>query len=185
MFILGILLFCVTLMGYSQSIFTGEIFNKKQQPIQDVSVMLMLPKDSTIIGYVMSDENGSYKLTYNGNVEHLLIAISAFDIKQQFKKVDNRTQRVNFVADEGSIVIEEVIVKPTKMWGGKDTINYSVAAFKSKKDIVIGDVLKKIPGINVPCRRFQLHPDTSSEQHDFCFKRNGFVFCRHKDSCIL
>ncbi|NLA63379.1 MAG: hypothetical protein GX857_09195 [Bacteroidales bacterium] len=111
--------------------------------------MLMLPKDSTIIGYVMSDENGSYKLTYNGNVEHLLIAISAFDIKQQFKKVDNRTQRVNFVADEGSIVIEEVIVKPTKMWGGKDTINYSVAAFKSKKDIVIGDVLKKIPGINV------------------------------------
>ena len=149
MFILGILLFCVTLMGYSQSIFTGEIFNKKQQPIQDVSVMLMLPKDSTIIGYVMSDENGSYKLTYNGNVEHLLIAISAFDIKQQFKKVDNRTQRVNFVADEGSIVIEEVIVKPTKMWGGKDTINYSVAAFKSKKDIVIGDVLKKIPGINV------------------------------------
>lgn len=145
----GILLFCVTLMGYSQSTFTGKIFNTKQQPIPDVSVMLMLHKDSTIIGYMMSDENGSYKLSYNGNVEHLLIAISAFDIKQQFKKIDNRTQRVNFVADEGSIVIEEVIVKPTKMWGGKDTINYSVDAFKSKKDIVIGDVLKKIPGINV------------------------------------
>ena len=108
----GILLFCVTLMGYSQSTFTGKIFNTNQQPIPDVSVMLMLPKDSTIIGYMMSDENGSYKLSYNGNVEHLLIAISAFDIKQQFKKIDNRTQSVNFVADEGSIVIEEVIVKP-------------------------------------------------------------------------
>lgn len=149
MFILGILLFCITLMGYSQSIFTGEIFNTNQQPIPDVSVMLMLPKDSTIIGYVMSDENGSYKLSYNGNVEHLLIAISAFDIKQQLKRVENRTQTVNFTTDEGSIVIEEVIVKSTKMWGGKDTINYSVDAFKSKKDIVIGDVLKKMPGIDV------------------------------------
>ena len=40
-------------------------------------------------------------------------------------------------------------MKSNKIWGNKDTINYSVAAFKDKKDLVIGDVLKKMPGIDV------------------------------------
>lgn len=134
---------------FSQTVITGRVANKNNKVLPDISVMLMLPSDSSIVNYNFTDEKGNYALSYKGNSSHLLITISAFDIKRQIKRVENKSQTVNFTTEEGSVVLREVIVKPIKMWGEKDTINYSVAAFKDKKDIVIGDVLKKMPGIDV------------------------------------
>ena len=45
--------------------------------------------------------------------------------------------------------LKEVIVKSKKIWGEKDTVNYLVSGFKSGNDQVIGDVLRKMPGITV------------------------------------
>ncbi|WP_235304054.1 carboxypeptidase-like regulatory domain-containing protein [Porphyromonas macacae] len=144
-----LLLLCGTLPSLSQTVITGRVTNKSSKGLPDISVMLMLPADSTIVDYSFTDEKGNYKLSYKGNSSHLLITISAFDIKRKTKRVENKSQTVNLTTEEGSVALREVVVKPTKMWGEKDTINYSVAAFKDKKDIVIGDVLKKMPGINV------------------------------------
>ena len=143
-----IFLCCITSL-LSQTKFDGIVKNEIGIGLPDISVMLMIPEDSTIVDYYLTDEKGNYKLTYNGNISHLLVTISAFDIKRQSQRVENKSQTVNFTTEEGSIVIQEVIVKPTKMWGEKDTINYLVSEFKGNKDLVIGDVLKKIPGINV------------------------------------
>lgn len=143
------LLLLGSLPALSQTVITGKVVNKKHQNQPDVSVMLMLPTDSTIVDYSLTDEKGNYKLSYNGNSSQLLITISAFDIKRQIKRVENKSQTLNFITEEGSIAIQEVVVKSTKMWGEKDTINYLVSAFKDKKDLVVGDVLKKMPGIDV------------------------------------
>lgn len=144
-----LLLLCSTLPSFSQTVITGRVIDKGNKGLPDISVMLMLPADSAIVDYSFTDEKGNYKLSYKGNSPHLLITISAFDIKRQIKRVENKSQTVTFTTEEGSITLREVVVKPIKMWGEKDTINYSVAAFKDKKDIVIGDVLKKMPGIDV------------------------------------
>lgn len=146
--IIFLMLFCA-LPTLSQTTITGKVTNEKLQSLPDISVVLMLPMDSTIVDYSLTDDIGSYKLSYNGNNSHLLIIISAFDIKRQAKRIENKSQVVNFAAEEGSIVIQEIVVKPTKMWGEKDTINYLVSEFADKKDLVIGDVLKKMPGIDV------------------------------------
>lgn len=135
--------------SFSQTVITGKVTDKNNKEFPDISVMLMLPTDSTIIDYSFTDEKGIYKLSYKGNSPHLLITISSINIKRQIKEVENKSQTVNFTTEEGSIILREVVVKSTKMWGEKDTINYSVMAFKNKKDIVIGDVLKKMPGIDV------------------------------------
>lgn len=133
---------------HSQSIISGKIQNRQKETVSDVSVMLM-QADSTIIGYTMTDERGDYSLAYLGKESRLLLSVSAFDIKQQVKDIENRTQTVDFTIEEGSIELHEVLVKPTKMWGEKDTINYLVSSFKTDKDVVIGDVLKNMPGIDV------------------------------------
>lgn len=144
-----LLLTCNAFPAFSQTKINGKVSYKGNKPSQDVSVKLMLPKDSTILCYTLTDENGQYELSYDGSVPELLVSISAFEVKPQFKHIENKSQTVNFMAEEGSIVLREVIVKANKMWGNKDTINYSVTAFKDQKDIVIGDVLKKMPGIEV------------------------------------
>lgn len=135
--------------SFSQTVITGKVTDKNNKEFPDISVMLMLPTDSTVVGYSFTDEKGIYKLSYKGNSPHLLITISSINIKRQIKEVENKNQTVNFTTEEGCITLKEVVVKSTKMWAKKDTINYSVASFKDKKDIVIGDVLKKMPGIDV------------------------------------
>ena len=143
------LLFCCTLPAFAQTVIKGKVTDKTNKPISDISVMLMLPADSTVVAYGFSDNKGDYSLSYSGESGYLLISISAFEIKRQVKRVENKSQTVNFTTEEGSIDLREVLVEPLKIWGQKDTLNYSVAAFKDKKDVVIGDVLKKMPGIDV------------------------------------
>lgn len=147
--VLCLLLLCRALPLLSQTVITGRVIDKDNKGLPDISVMLMLPADSAIVGYSFTDEKGNYKLSYKGNSSHLFVTITAFDIKRQTKRIENKSQTANFRTEEGSIALREVVVKATKMWGEKDTLNLSVAAFKDKKDLVIGDVLKKMPGIDV------------------------------------
>lgn len=139
----------VSIVQGQEIIISGIVKNKKHKTMSDISVNLMNARDSTIIAYTFTDNNGKYQLRTKSKVPFFLISISAFDVKEEIKKIDNRTQVVNFIATMEMIQLDEVTVKATKIWGAKDTVNYSVAAFKGKKDIVIGDVLKKMPGIEV------------------------------------
>ncbi len=133
---------------FSQTIIAGKIQNRQQEALADVSVMLM-HADSTILDYTLSDEKGTYKLNYSGKESHLLLSVSAFEISPQIKHIDNRSQTVDFIVEQKALELKEVVVLSNKIWSQKDTINYLVSAFSDKKDIVIGDVLKKMPGINV------------------------------------
>ena len=48
-----------------------------------------------------------------------------------------------------SIVINEVVIKAPKIRGQGDTVTYFVNQFSSDRAKTIGDVLRKMPGINV------------------------------------
>lgn len=132
----------------SQSIITGSVQDVWGKAIQDVAVVLM-QTDSIITEYAMSDEQGHYRIVCPSKKPDMLLSISAFNIKRQIKRIENRTQTVDFIIEEESIKLREVLVKAIKMWEEKDTINYLVSAFKDSQDLVIGDVLKKLPGIKV------------------------------------
>ena len=56
---------------------------------------------------------------------------------------------VDIVIEEEPIVLQEVSVKSEKVWENNDTISYLADAFRDTTDIVIADVLKKMPGIEV------------------------------------
>lgn len=133
----------------TSTIISGIVKNKEGNPLPDISVNLMSAKDTTIIAYSFTDKTGSYQLKTKSRAPSFLISISALEIKEKIKKIENHTQVVNFIATMEMMQLDEVIIRATKIWGQKDTVNYSVAAFKGKKDIVIGDVLKKMPGIEV------------------------------------
>ena len=49
----------------------------------------------------------------------------------------------------GDFKLREVVVKSKPIWNKEDTIVYSVNAFKTLGDKSIGDVLKKLPGVEV------------------------------------
>ena len=81
-FLWWLLLFRILLPAFSQTDIIGRVVNKNHKGLSDISVRLMLPADSSIIGYCFTDEKGNYKLSYKGDNPYLLINISAINIKQ-------------------------------------------------------------------------------------------------------
>jgi hypothetical protein len=136
---------------YSQAAITikGNIRNIQGESMPQVLVTIRQVADSTILKYVYSNNNGNYELSYSGKETDLLLVVSSLGIATQIKKINNQNQTVDFIVKEEDIILREVEIKAQKVYYNKDTINYQVSAFSDEKDVVIGDVLKKMPGIEV------------------------------------
>ena len=133
----------------AQMTISGEVLNEKKQPVFNASVMLLRVTDSLPMAYTFTNEKGHYQLVTQSEEAKLLLAVYGFNLKRQFKEVENKTQTVDFTVVEEALQLKEVSVKSEKIWGGNDTVNYVVDAFRDTTDIVIADVLKKMPGIEV------------------------------------
>ncbi|HBZ67973.1 MAG TPA: hypothetical protein DEO70_14155 [Bacteroidales bacterium] len=147
--VLLIILAGISQITFSQVVISGMIVNTLKQPVGEASVMLMKPSDSTVVAYNFSNSDGRFTIQYNGKEKELLLSVYGFNIVRQVKRIENRNQTVDFIIHEGAIDLKEVTVKSPKIWGTRDTINYSVGAFRDSTDVVIADVLKKLPGIEV------------------------------------
>lgn len=148
-YILSLLTWFVLNSTSAQISISGIIINNIGEPIQDVSVMLLNVQDSSVIAYNFSDQAGKYQIYTDKNDNGYLLMIYSFNIKKQIKKISKQDQKIDFVVEEEGIVLKEFSVKTEKIWGAGDTINYIVDAFRDSTDIVIGDVLEKLPGITV------------------------------------
>lgn len=147
-------LFIICYIGISislqaQSIITGRVTTLKGEAVEYARVLVLIPKDSTIVTYAFTDANGAYKLSVNSPVAELILSASSMEIERTDKRVPNKSQTCNFSVREARTMLKEVQVKAHKIWGQKDTVNYSVGSFVGKNDVVIADVLKKMPGIEV------------------------------------
>lgn len=144
-----LLLAFLSIKTFAQTTISGEVHNEKKQPVYNASVMLLRVADSLPMAYTFTNEKGHYQLVTQSEEAKLLIAVYGFNLKRQFKEVENKTQTVDFTVVEEALQLKEVSVKSEKIWGGNDTVNYVVDAFRDTTDLVIADVLKKMPGIEV------------------------------------
>ncbi|NLN96405.1 MAG: TonB-dependent receptor [Bacteroidales bacterium] len=149
LYIIIVIGYCLLNISNAQTIIEGKIINKSGNPIPDASVMLMIPADTTIIAFNFSNSNGEYTIATDSRSEELLLMVTGFNIKRVIKKVLNHSQKLDITVQEEAIELKEFTIKSEKIWGTRDTINYVVDAFRDSTDLVISDVLKKMPGIVV------------------------------------
>jgi len=147
-----LLLSCLfgSVSAFSQTVISGKVRDQeKKNGVENVNVMLREKADSPILGFVLTDKEGNYKLEYKGSNDSILVQISGFNIKQEQKRLESRTQTIHFDISFESVSLKEVKITPPKIRQRGDTINYSVSGFLDQNDRTIGDVLKKLPGIDV------------------------------------
>lgn len=148
--VIAISCFLWTLTSYSQTVLNGTVRDEDGEPVEMVIVSALNPADSTIVSYASSNEHGEYSLSFNyDNLKKLLLRITGFNVKKDFKTVENRSQRVDWICQEENILLKEIAVKAQKLWGSKDTLNYLVVAYTRDHDVTIGDVIKRLPGIDI------------------------------------
>lgn len=102
-----------------------------------------------IIGFADTDEKGHYRVEFRTDADSVAVTAAGLAIGQQVRVVPNRSQTLSFSVRQQDIELKEVTVLPDKIREHGDTLSYNVGSYTQQGDRVIGDVLKRMPGIEV------------------------------------
>ena len=138
-----------TFCSFAQGI-KGAIADDSGKPVSNSNITL---KDSKnlIIAYTISDAKGTYLLKVPADAvkSNLTIDVTCVGFAKQSKRITDLTIPVNFVLTQAVNQLKTVTVKDNhpRLRTSGDTLSYKVSDFSSPQDRVIGDVIKKLPGI--------------------------------------
>ncbi|MBK7028170.1 MAG: TonB-dependent receptor [Bacteroidales bacterium] len=118
------------------------------------TVMLLTPKDSTLVNFTTSDGSGAFSFNNVRNVPYLL-KISHISYLPHQQLIQTSSSAIN---DLGvvrvkpiSLALMEVVVKaakaPLRIRG--DTVEYDATTFKVPPGSTVEDLLRRLPGIEV------------------------------------
>lgn len=142
-------MFCTCIVN-GQTVIKGLLKSKEDgKGIPGISVSIKDKKSAAMLTYAITNDQGVYHLSFNSTADSLLLTISGFNIEKQIHTLVNHSSEQNFELNHQAIKLKEIKVNPPKIRKLSDTINYLVDGFKDKNDRTIGDVLKKMPGIEV------------------------------------
>ncbi len=120
-----------------------------RRPAADVNIMLQTLDGRSMYGYAISRADGSYSIDCSPKNDSILIVVTGFNIRTVRRRAAARTQRADFEVERQELKIREVVVKAQPIQRQSDTLSYSVAGYIDSLDRSIGDVMKKMPGIEV------------------------------------
>lgn len=143
------LLFISSITAISQTAVEGSVVEAiSGEPIPGVNVMIKNHKGK-LIGFTSSSANGTFSLRLNAIKDSLIINATMLGYKPYFAPLKMNGIHINIQMEEGSLQLQEVVVKADRIRENGDTITYNVGSFAQKQDRTIGDVLKRMPGIDV------------------------------------
>ncbi|MES2113128.1 MAG: carboxypeptidase-like regulatory domain-containing protein [Bacteroidota bacterium] len=147
-FLLGMLL---ALTGLAQVI-KGTIKDTIGKAIPYANINLK-GAAATILAYAVSNIKGEFTLAIPAGTPQagLTIEVTCIGFAKQSKLVVDIATPYNFVLSTASNQLKEVIVKDSRPFikTSGDTTSYKVTDYANKQDRVIGDVIKKLPGVQV------------------------------------
>lgn len=132
----------------SQTIIDGTVTSTNDKAVEGVIITLM-GNDWEIISYTTTDKKGYFKLNTDSQEKEFLLNISLLGYTPKNLILQNKPQSVDIYLEPSEIQLKEVIVKSDYILSREDTLIYSVNAFRSQEDRTIGDILKKLPGVEV------------------------------------
>ena len=141
-----LIIFCLKIQA--QTVIEGSVLDA-QGKSGDAIVTVTAKGYSSVLAFAETDNKGDYRLEVNSQSDSLTITAAGMSIGQQVKVVANHSQRLNFRVKEKVLQLKEVEVHAKKIRQYGDTLNYSVGAYQQQGDRTIGDVLKRMPGIEV------------------------------------
>ncbi|MDB4901227.1 MAG: hypothetical protein JWQ63_508 [Mucilaginibacter sp.] len=144
-----ITLFCSTC--FAQNIH-GAVTDSLGKAIPYATISLKNSSTNLVVAYTTSDDKGAYQLQAPAGIviTGLLLEANCIGFKRQSKTLTDWTTPVNFIMFPATNMLREVTIKggPRLRTNG-DTLSYKVSDFSSPQDRVIGDVIKKLPGVAV------------------------------------
>ncbi|MGV3763554.1 carboxypeptidase-like regulatory domain-containing protein [Parapedobacter sp.] len=129
---------------------SGSLKTTHGRPIAHASVILRYPQ-GRVIAFNVSDAAGRFHLTLPANrPDSLRLAINHLGYAPVDFPVTPGKERYDLVLDEKAIDLSEVSIKSRPRIDVRgDTLAYDVGSFAKPEDRSIGDVLRRMPGMEV------------------------------------
>jgi hypothetical protein len=127
---------------------SGKVIDvSSNEPIEGASLVIRNP-EGKITKYTISDANGTFSISIPDIKRHTL-DVSMMSFAKQTLKLDSVQLPVTIFMKASATMLKEVAVKADRIREQGDTITYYVGSFAQVQDRSIGDVLKRMPGIDV------------------------------------
>lgn len=141
------LLLC-SILTNAQQVMQGVVVDAETgTPLSDVQITVR--KEKLILQYTSSDKKGGFKIKTPADSKDSRLFFSLLGYKTVEIELSEVVDKIKIELIPQSFSIKEVTVKAPKIRGQGDTIMYFVDQFSSERDKTIGDVLKKMPGIDI------------------------------------
>ncbi len=138
----------------SKTTIKGAISDTLGTELAFATVMLLQPKDSTLINFTRSDEHGAFAFKNVRNAPYVLkISYIGYLPYQQHLPVsetevtDLKTVRMKPISTELMEVVIRTAKAPLRIHG--DTIEYDATTFKVPPGSTVEDLLRRLPGMEV------------------------------------
>jgi hypothetical protein len=137
---------------FAQTI-TGTVKDSAGKVIPYASVNLITSDSNRIIAYAVADIRGTYsvQIPAGSPLSGLVIEATSIGYKTESRPVADVHLAYDFTLSVSANQLRSVEIKSSRpiLRTHGDTLGYKVSEFASAQDMVIGDVLKKLPGITV------------------------------------
>lgn len=132
----------------AQTDVTGIVVdNSSNEPLTGASVVAKGP-DGKIRKYATSKDGGKFSL-HMSSIAGCRLDVSMMGFERKTIPLDSVSFPLTVELEPGTTLLKEVAVKADRIREQGDTISYAVGSFAQAQDRSIGDVLKRMPGINV------------------------------------
>ncbi len=133
----------------------GKVIAKfDNQALQSATIHLENVKDKSIVSYTISDNKGLFDLSGKSFYKNLRLVVSFMGMKSYQKlipsdKLNNYDIGTIILEDEQNMLGEVTVVSRAPITIKKDTLEFNVSSFKTKKDASVEELLEKLPGVEV------------------------------------
>jgi hypothetical protein len=124
---------------------------KNQEAIGYAAAVLIEKTDSTKRTGALTNFSGEFNFS-NIKKKSYFLKLSALGYKSFTMKVEAEVKDIDLgeiKLEEDAIALKEVNVTAANMVIKKDTVEYNAAAFKTKPNAAVEDLLKKLPGVEI------------------------------------
>ena len=138
----------VAVCAVAQVNVSGTVVDKdSKEPLTGASVIVK-GADGKIRKYATSKGDGGFAMSLP-SVAGCRLEVSMMSFAKQSISLDSVSLPLTVYLEPGKTLLKEVTVKADRIREQGDTITYNVGSFAQQQDRSIGDVLKRMPGIDV------------------------------------
>ena len=128
---------------------SGAVAERNGEVVAGANVLVQSADGKRLFSYGSSDGEGRYEVKFKSDADSVRVTVTGFNLAKVSKVVPANIGKLDFVVEYSALKIKEVKVEANAIERKKDTVTYYVANFKDSTDRSIGDVLQKLPGIEV------------------------------------